>query len=144
MRSWLLYLLMVLATLRGTWLMVNDKIPIIATPRNWLIRQLDPRDGDGQPAGEPWLGTAGRSIGYLLGCEWCMSIWVAAVVVWATGRYVSVPLPVLVALSASMITGLTAAVVGWGNGVERMCRTRAWLAEDDLRKRGYKMPTMEE
>ena len=50
--------------------------------------------------------------GYLVGCDWCLSIWLAplptvAVILWPDNRAV---LAALVALSASALTGLIATV----------------------------------
>ena len=90
----LLVFLIWVTTYRVTRLVVRDQIPVIARPRDWIVRTLD----------RTWA----RSIAYLLECEWCMSMWVGAGVVAASTRYTSVRWPWLVWLGASAFTGLLA------------------------------------
>ena len=65
----------------------------------WVLDHSDAR---------PHWGALGRSLRYLFTCQWCMSMWVGAAVVWAVTAFVSVPLPVLVGAAGSAVTGLLA------------------------------------
>jgi hypothetical protein len=83
----LLTLLAGLATYRLTRLVTADRI--FQAPRAWVVQRY-------------------RRLGYLVTCDWCLSIWVApapavAVILWPDNRAVLVG---LVALSASAFTGL--------------------------------------
>lgn len=140
MPVWMLVPLIWMSTFWFTYLAVASKLPLIATPRNWLIAKLDPRDELNNKVGDPALRGFGRAFGYLLGCEWCTSAYVGAAVVYLTAEYASVPLPVLVWASASVFTGSLADMLGWGNQRWKLNRARTWQAEDDFRKRGYKIP----
>jgi uncharacterized protein DUF1360 len=142
---WLLIFLIFLATHRGTRLLVADKLPLIAVPRQWLITKLDPRDEKTGKRTEPApLGAFGRALAYLVTCEWCTSAYVGAAIVWATIHWIDVPAPYLVWAAASSVTGLLAAAEGWGEQRFRLNLARMWLAHDDMEKRGYKMPEEEE
>jgi hypothetical protein len=81
-------------TYRVTRLIVRDQIPVIAVPRDWIVRRLE--------------STWAHSLGYLLECEWCMSVWVGAAVVATTTHYTSVRWPWLVWAGASAFTGFLA------------------------------------
>jgi len=112
MPSLLLVLLIFLATHRITRLTVADNVPMVKIPRDAAIRYLDPTPQ--QVAINPmvkghWGGT-GRALAYLLECPWCMSVYVAAVVVVVTDWCTSVPVPWLVWIAASSVTGLIADV----------------------------------
>lgn len=96
-------LLILAATYRATRLLVVDEIPLIRVPRDRLVAWLDPADVTRSP-----LGGFGRSIAYLVTCPWCTSMYVAAGVVWAVDLVGSVPLPPLLVLAASGVTGLVA------------------------------------
>jgi hypothetical protein len=90
--TWLTVALVALATYRLTRLVTADRI---AEPvRNWVVER--------NPG---WAG-------YLVTCDWCLSIWVApwpavAAVLWPDNRAV---LAALLALSASAVTGLLSLV----------------------------------
>ena len=91
--TWLTLALVALATYRLTRLVTADRI----TDRL--------RD---------WCQGRGDFLAYLSTCDWCLSVWIApwpavAVVVWPDSRIV---LAVLLALSASALTGLLAAIEG--------------------------------
>lgn len=94
--------LIALATHRLTYLIVEDRIT--RRPRWWLQGKTEERyeRRTGQRSEEEWLS----AVGYLLSCFWCMGWWVGAVVVAVTAQVASVPLPVLVWLTASSVTGL--------------------------------------
>ncbi|MCW6003877.1 DUF1360 domain-containing protein [Micromonospora sp. CPCC 205371] len=51
-------------------------------------------------------GTAGRALAYLLECPWCMSAWIGAFVVAGVDLVTSLPVPWLVWIAASTVTGL--------------------------------------
>jgi hypothetical protein len=89
--SWLMLLLVVVATYRLTRLVTADRIL------------------DGFRA---WAERSNSTVGYLVTCDWCLSIWVAplptaAVLLWPDNRLV---LGVLVGLVASAGTGLLSLV----------------------------------
>ena len=80
----------VLAVARLTGIITTDEIT--AKPRQAILRRLD----EDSP-----LGT-------LLTCQWCMSMWVAAVVITVAWKWGTLPvflLPALI-LAASQITGM--------------------------------------
>lgn len=85
---WLLIVLTVLATARLTHLITTDTV--MDRPRAWLQSH------------------AGDSIAYLVGCPWCLSMWLGAgvagaVYCWPAAWFVVVP---LLALTASYLTGI--------------------------------------
>jgi hypothetical protein len=51
-------------------------------------------------------GSVGRALAYLLECPWCMSAWVGGAVVLGADLCTSVPVPFLVWIAASTVTGL--------------------------------------
>lgn len=111
---WLLVVLTCLAVYRLTRLLTRDHLPLIAVPREAIVNYLDPvMVVDGTPVSptprRPW-GTVGWSLAFLLGCDWCMSVWVSAGVVVGEHYWVGVPWPlvVLLGLSASAVTGVLA------------------------------------
>jgi hypothetical protein len=101
--AWLVALLTILAIHRLTRLAVADEIPVVKVPREKLQNWFDPLDGRLPPAGGRL-----RSIAYLLGCPWCMSIWIGAILVLVVCHVVSLPVPALVWLAASSVTGWAA------------------------------------
>ena len=116
---WLLVILTCLATHRATRLITRDHLPLIAIPRQRFIMWADPPaevqlpDGTTVPI-EPRprypLGILGRSLAFLLECDWCMSVWVATVMVlmeWYLTNW-PVPYPPLLVAAASTVTGLIA------------------------------------
>lgn len=118
MPYWLLLLMMILVTYRGTWLITRDSLPPIRRVRERLITThrvtshevtVDDR-GHADPKGEwaenrgPWEWAA-----TLVTCQWCMSVWVAAFVTLFTWLTVdSMPAPLLwfgaVAAGSTMIS----------------------------------------
>lgn len=110
MNGWLLVFLIFVATHRLTRLAIKDEVPIVKVPRDKAIRFLDPTPEmlAEEPGLKGHLGGKGEALAYLLECPWCMSVWVGAVVVWATSQFTSVPVPLLVWLGASTFTGLVA------------------------------------
>lgn len=92
---WIVLVLICLATHRVTHLLAQDEFPPIADARAWVL------DRWGEHSWQAYLSV----------CSWCMSVYVAAGVVGATILVgASVPLPVLVAATASTVTGLLAAI----------------------------------
>lgn len=85
--------LVCLAVYRITVFIAKDAFPPMQASRDWVIRR----------AGED------SSVAYLMECPWCVSIYVGAAVVAGTDLVgVSVPVPVLVWLVSSAVTGLLA------------------------------------
>jgi len=117
MPTWLLYLLIALAVHRLTRLVTRDKFPLIAVPRYYVTNWFDPSDEyrtwhrakhpDREGPRAHW-GVLGQSLGYLLECDWCVSVWVSAGLVTGLTYYTSVPMPFLIWLAASTVTGLIA------------------------------------
>lgn len=116
--AYLLTMLIMLATYRVTRLITRDKLPLIALPRDkfverWGVYEDEPdktipigvRDRllDGRRT-----NLFMRSLAYLWECDWCMSIWIGAAMVYAVNYYVDLPYPVLQWLAASAITGILA------------------------------------
>jgi hypothetical protein len=81
-----------LVTYRVTRLIAADAFPLIARPRDWVIRKF----GE-----DHWFS-------YLITCMWCASMYVAAGVVLVFDRYTSVPWPYAMVFAASALTGIIA------------------------------------
>lgn len=96
--------LIALATARITRLITTDKIA--ETPRLRVQLYFEQRweERTGKGSDDTW----GSRFAYLISCQWCTSIYVAAGTTAATSIFASVPLPVLTALAASSVTGLLA------------------------------------
>lgn len=107
MNPWLLVVLLTLATHRITRLLVADELPLVKAPRDAIADHFGIYQGGQLVDGARW-GRLGWSIAYLVGCPWCMSIWVAMALVFGTGSVMSVPLPWLIIAAASSITGWVA------------------------------------
>lgn len=128
---WLLTILLCLATHRVTRFITRDAFPLVAGPRRWIDKHWNPFPD--QSVWESYkrspqaakdiviksLADAGvksrptgfkRSVAYLLGCDWCTSIWVGAVlttiVSWQLN--ISILYATLLWLASSSFTGLIA------------------------------------
>lgn len=119
MPSWMLVILIALATHRATRLITRDSIPLIAVPRDAFVQRWG-GFSDAKTREERRLSLNGsrtnvlmKSLAYLWECDWCTSVWVSATLTfiawqltvlgdlsWFTG--------ILVALTASGVTGLIA------------------------------------
>ena len=86
---WLTVLLTCLATHRVTRLLTRDQLPLVAWPRERVVLFCDPRLAEkstlewharrtGGRAPRPHGGGLGRSVAYLITCDWCVSVYVAA------------------------------------------------------------------
>lgn len=111
---WVLLVLTCLAVHRLTRLLTRDHLPLIAVPREKVVNYLDPAGVvDGVPVvptpTRPW-GVVGWSLAFLLECDWCMSVWVAAAVVTVEDRvwHLGWLWTVLLGLAASSMTGFLA------------------------------------
>lgn len=111
MSLWFLLVLYVLATHRITRLAVEDKIPIIAKPRDAIVGYFGQFDATGTLVAGRQLGVVGWSVAYLLTCPWCMSVWVGAGLVFTLGGWVSTPLPWLWVAAGSSVTGFLSGVL---------------------------------
>lgn len=113
-----LSVLLVLGTHRATRLITRDKLPLIGVPRELFICRWGTYETD---EGKPEVTQARRvsltgrptnllmsSLAYLWECDWCMSIWVGSGLTYLTWRWPETLLWVLLALSASTLTGLLA------------------------------------
>lgn len=126
----LLVILLVLAVYRTTRVITRDKLPLIDLPREAFVQRWGafadtPRERDDQRrnrvvrtwryffAGE-WASIDGthrtnlvmKSLAYLWECDWCMSIWVGAGMVYGLTFFVNTPYPWLLWLASSAMTGL--------------------------------------
>lgn len=117
--TWLLYILIALAVHRLTRLVTRDKFPLIAVPRYYVTNWFDPSDeyktaqvvrrkARGLEEVRGHWGVVGQSLAYLWECDWCVSMWVSAAVVTVLTHLTSVPMPFLIWLTASTVTGLIA------------------------------------
>lgn len=96
-------ILICLAVYRVTHFITEDAFPPIAAFREYVGLRFG----------------YGSSWAYLVECAWCVSIYVgAAMVAGALAAGVSVPLPVLVWLTASAVTGLIATYESRGADAE--------------------------
>lgn len=112
--NWIVVVLTCLAVHRVTRVITRDHLPLIAVPREKITMWLDPPmivDDElvDPPPRYPW-GIFGRSIAFLLECDWCMSIYVAAGVVTVEDRvwHLGWLSTTLLGLTASTVTGLIA------------------------------------
>ena len=124
--------LLILAVYRVTRLLTEDKIPIIARPREWLVNWLDPWPADVQAGKRQSTGATAKAVAYLLTCPWCMSVWVGAAVVFGAGLWLDVPYPWLLWPAASAITGLIATGEGLAEQAHELMATRKRLAEAEI------------
>lgn len=74
---------------RVTRLITRDQFPLIMWPREMIVSYLYPEYAD-----KNWMterptkifkahwGGFGRTIAYLMVCDWCMSIWVSGFITW--------------------------------------------------------------
>lgn len=114
MPIWLLVVIICLATHRVTRLITRDALPLIATPRDAFAQRWGRYVGErGDSIGGKKTNTFMASIAYLWECDWCTSVWVAGGL--TTVAYYTTQLgeqhwyiSVLVGLTASTVTGLTA------------------------------------
>lgn len=114
----LLTMLIMFAVYRSTRLITRDKLPLIALPRDKFVERWGVYENEPDktvPIGVRDRLVDGRrtnlfmrSLAYLWECDWCMSIWVGAGVVYATTLFYAVPYPVLMWLAASAVTGILA------------------------------------
>lgn len=110
MNPWLLVVLIWLATYRLTVLVTDDKItrPIVDPVQEWFEKRWLAKHLDGDRNSSEWQS----QWAWLLGCPWCCSVYIgAAVTVIADVWFEPVPLPALVAISASGVTGFLSSVV---------------------------------
>jgi hypothetical protein len=92
-----LFVVLSLSVWRWTHLIVEDTIPIVAKPREWIVRR--------KPMG---------NLAYLVGCTWCSSVWVAAAHVGVLYAYQDeVVAPVALGAAFSLIAGVGETFVGW-------------------------------
>lgn len=85
--NFLTFLVLVLSTWRITHLVVEDQIPLVKKPREWITNR--------NPEG---------NLAYLVDCIWCSSVWVAAAHIGALYIWQdSVPQPF--ALAAALSAG---------------------------------------
>lgn len=126
---WLVIVLTCLATHRVTRFITTDAFPLVAGPRRWVDKNWNPFPDQGvwesykqsPPAAKAIvvksLVDAGvrsrptgfkRSVAYLIGCSWCTSIWVGAVLTTIVSWQLSISIlyTVLLWLTASSVTGL--------------------------------------
>jgi hypothetical protein len=92
------FLLAALATWRITHLVVEDTVPVVARPRQWVM--------DRWPDG---------NLTYVLHCTYCSSVWVGAAVTAGVDLLTKtpVPAPVLYAAGLSILTAFAETVVDW-------------------------------
>jgi hypothetical protein len=95
------YVILTLSVWRLTHLVVEDQIPIVKSPRDWIIAR--------KPHG---------NVAYLLGCTYCSSVWVAAAHAVAWDLWVddtSMPVLMLCACAAgwSILTALGETIIDW-------------------------------
>jgi hypothetical protein len=104
MPDWLLITLMTLASYRATRLIVHDQIFIGTRTKLQLGLERRKEKRTRKHTDDVWQS----KLAYLIGCPWCMGIWVSAIIVWITTFFTSVPLPVLVWAAVSCLVGFLA------------------------------------
>lgn len=90
------WLIVPLGVCRAVQIALHDRI--LAAPRSWLLRKLNPR---GLPMNDP----ARPYLSYLLECPWCLSVWIGLAAVglllWDATR--AATLAVLAGLALSLL-----------------------------------------
>lgn len=116
--TYLLTMLIMFAVYRSTRLITRDKLPLIALPRDKFVERWGVYENE--PDKTIPIGVRDRlvdarrtnlfmrSLAYLWECDWCMSIWTGAGVVYAATFFYDVPYPVLLWLASSAVTGILA------------------------------------
>lgn len=114
---WLAVVLVCLATYRLTILVTEDKItrPLIDPIQEWAERRWLAKHPNGDRNSDQWQS----QVGWLLSCPWCSGLWIAGIVtcvvdVW----FAPLPMPVLVALAASGVTGFLATMADAAKAVD--------------------------
>jgi hypothetical protein len=116
---WLLLVLLCLFVYRVTRLVTTDTMPLVAWPRETIVLYLHPEyaDEDAQvryvkkhgSLGRNHLGAFGGSLAYLITCDWCASVWVAALTMWVlyyqTDWFAGIWITVLYGVAATAFTG---------------------------------------
>lgn len=106
---WLVVVLVCLSTYRLTILVVEDRItrPIVDPIQEWSEKRWLDRHPDGDRNSAQWQS----QVGWLLSCPWCSGLWIAGILTCVVDLWFEpVALPVLVALTASGVTGFLATV----------------------------------
>lgn len=127
---WMLVVLTCVATYRLTRFITRDAFPLVSVPRRWIDRNWNPFPDDDVWASYQKSPEAAkaivrqnlaeqhgittrptglkRSIAYLFGCAWCVSIWVGAGVTGFVMIFIGLTWPwfFLLWLTASAVTGL--------------------------------------
>ena len=101
-----LIVLLIVATWRGTRLLVKDDLPPVRLLREWFIHTFGAVDGLGKLVGGRRWGLVGYSIAYVWTCSWCMSVWVGVALVALADWRLSVPYPWLIVAAGSGLSGL--------------------------------------
>jgi hypothetical protein len=94
-----IFFLLALSTWRFTHLIVEDAIPFVKRPREWVEQK--------------WPDS---NVAYLVGCTYCSSVWVAAAhvgVLYLLPDTPSIPLPVFVVAALSIVASFGESVLDW-------------------------------
>ena len=125
----LLVILLVLAVYRTTRFITRDKFPLMDIPRESFVQRWGVYEGVTRDVpddkrnflvraflylfGMQWQAIGGKrtnlimkSLAYLWECDWCTSIWIGGVIVYASTQFINVPYPFLFWLASSAATGL--------------------------------------
>src|SRR5262245_60660675 len=113
---WLLLVLMCLAVYRVTRFFTRDQLPLVAKPREALLLFLYPAYAE---AGDEVKikhrahgGEYGRTLAYLISCDWCQSVWWSTALTWilyeSTNWFEGVWMAVLFGIAAATFTGWVA------------------------------------
>ena len=120
-------LALMITTWRVTRILVVENFPPTRAVRDWVLDTFGVFDESGAVVrGWRW-GGLGYTIAYLWTCQWCMSVWVGALVYaawWWLGP--TVMLPVVVVAAASGLSGLISIiddVAGEAEGALKRWRT---------------------
>lgn len=97
---------LIVAIWRVTRLLVVDEFPPVRAVRDWFIKTFAVVDADGNMIGGRHLGGIGHAVAYVWTCQWCMSIWAGAGVVWLADWRLDVTYPWLVVAAGSCLTGV--------------------------------------
>lgn len=115
---WLFVIVLGLAVYRATRLVTRDQFPLIAEPRDRFAERwgvyVDATDKKTSINGKR-TNVLMRSLAYLIECDWCVGVWMSALLTYASWAQPWTPLhnehwytAVLIGLTAAAGTGLLA------------------------------------
>lgn len=96
METLLFILILVLASHRVTRLITRDKLALIKVPRDWFVERWityddAPPEMDNVSISGHKTNIFMRSLAYLAECDWCMGVWVSAILTYGSTYFFVLP-----------------------------------------------------